>query len=172
MGDSAVYEPQVEALQGDPLIQQIQETIYGGEPVQVGWIYGNNDSLDYLEYNGIIVTLVTAENAVIFMGDRAALDESTWTFDAGDADAFYIPANTVVALNAEALHSAPIRVANATGQLSAVIVPEGVGLETASPGDGMDQALVAAGRWVFGAAGVEGFYEGLTGRAPTINAVD
>lgn len=172
MGDQAVYEPEVEALADHSLLDQISETIYGGEPVQAGWIYGNNASLDYLEYNGVIVTLVTAENAVLFVGSRASLDETTWTFDAGDADGFYVPANTVVALNADVLRSAPLRVTNATGQLTAVIVPEGIAAESASPGEGFDQALVANDYWVFGAAGLEGFYEGLTGSSVSINPVD
>lgn len=172
MGAEPVYEPQVPALQDQPLVAQISETIYGGEPVQVGWIYGNNDAFSYLEFNGVTVTLVTAENAVLFVGERASLDESTWTFDSKSARGFYVPANTVLALKPETLRSAPIRVANATGQLTAVIVPEGVALEAASPGDGIDQALVANDRWVFAFEGVEGFYAGLTGSPTTINPVD
>ncbi len=172
MGGTPVYEPVVDALQDHPLVAQISETIYGGEPVQVGWVYGNNNSFDYLEYNGVTVTLVTADNVVLFVGDRMLLDETTWTFDAKNARGFYIPANTVVALNPEVMRSAPLRVANATGQLTAVIVPQGVALESASPGAGIDQALVASDRWVFAFEGVEGFYTGLTGSRTTINPVD
>ena len=51
-GDLAVYEPKVDGLADDPLVKQIQDTVYEGKPVQVGWVYGSNDSLDYLEYNG------------------------------------------------------------------------------------------------------------------------
>ena len=173
MGADAVYEPQVEALKDDPLVAQVQEQIYNGEPVQVGWVYGNNSSLDYLEYNGQPVTLVTSEPVVIFVGDKANLDNTTWQYDAGKTSAFYVPANTVVTINPEVLRSAPVRIADGTGQLTAVIVPEGVGVEAASPGSGMDQALAAKDRWVFAFPGIPGgFYEGLTGKNTAIEPVD
>lgn len=172
MGDQPVYEPQVEALQDLPFVQQISETIYGGEPVQVGWIYGNNATLDYLEYNQVTVTLIPAENIVVFVGDEANLDQTTWQFDVKKAKAFYIPANAVVAINPGVLHSAPLRVSEATGALTAVIVPQGVGLGAASAGEGIDQALVAEGRWIFAFEGVDGFYAGLIGSPITINPVD
>lgn len=173
MGATAVYEPQVDALKDAPLVAQIQEKIYNGQEVQVGWVYGKNSSLDYLEYNGKPVTLVTAEPVVIFLGDKAKLDTTTWKFDTSNATAFFIPANTVVTINAEVLRSAPIRVAEGSGQLTAVILPQGVALEPASPGSGMDQALVANDRWVFALPGVPGgYFEGLTGKNKTINKVD
>lgn len=173
MDATAVYEPQVEALQDDALVAQIQEKIYNGEPVQVGWIYGKNPSLDYLEYNGKPVTLITSEPVVLFLGDKGKLDTAAWKYDVANTSAFFIPANTVVTLNPEILRSAPIRVADGTGQLTAIITPQGVGVEPASPGSGMDQALVANDRWIFAFPGVMGgYYEGLTGSNKSINKVD
>jgi len=173
MSDQVVYEPKVDALQNDPLIAQIQEKIYGGKPVQVGWIYGNNAKLDFLEYNGDIVTLIPAENSVIFVGDKANLDQSSWKFDTGKVSAFFMPANSVVSIKPDTLHSAPIRVANSTGQLTAVIVPAGVGLEPATPGTGIDQALATNGRWIFALPGIAGgYYEGLTGSNKEIVPID
>jgi Domain of unknown function (DUF4867) len=173
MDTTAVYEPQVDALKDDPLVAQIQEKTYNGEPVQVGWIYGKNPSLDYLEYNGKPVTLVTTEPVVLFLGDKAKLDTATWKFDTGNASAFYLPANAVVTINPEVLRSAPIRVTDGTGQLTAIITPQGVGAEPASSGSGMDQALVAKDRWIFALPGIPGgYYEGLTGSNKTINKAD
>jgi hypothetical protein len=173
MGDQAVYEPQIEALQDHPLVAQIQETVYAGQPVQVGWIYGNNASLDYLEYNGVPITLVTAENVVIFAGAKSSLDTSAATFDTENATAFYIPANTIVSFNPDTLHSAPIRVADGTGQLTAVIAPVGLGVDPATAGTGLDQALVAKDRWILAFPGVGGgYFEGLTGNNTSIEPVD
>jgi hypothetical protein len=173
LGEHAVYEPRVESLQDHPFVAQIQETIYNGEPVQVGWVYGNNTDLDYLELNEAAVTLVTVENSVLFVGSKAKLDTSAWTYDANDTAAFYVPANSVISLKPETLHSAPVRVSEEAGALTAVIVPEGLGVEPASPGQGMDQALVSNGRWVFAFPGLEaGFYEGMTGSNKSIVSVD
>lgn len=173
MDTTAAFEPQVDALKDDPLVAQIQEKIYNGEPVQVGWTYGKNPSLDFLEYNGKPVTLVTSEPVVLFVGDKGKLDTATWKYDTDNTSAFYIPANTVVTLNPEVLRSAPVRVADGTGQLTAIITPQGVGAEPASPGSGMDQALVANDRWIFALPGIPGgYFEGLTGSNKTIEPVD
>ncbi len=173
MGESAVYEPQVDALKDDPLVAQIQEQVYNGEPVQVGWVYGNNPRLDTLEYNGKPVTLVTTDPVVLFVGDKANMDTTAWKYDTGKTSAFYIPANTVVTINPEVLRSAPIRIADGTGQLTAVILPAGVGVEAAAAGAGMDQALVAKDRWIFALPGVAGgFFEGLTGSNKAIEPID
>lgn len=172
-GEQVVFEPVVDSLAEHPLIKQIQDQIYEGKPVQVGWFYGNNANLDYLVHNGVPVTLITGENALIFAGEKAKLDPSAFTFNTKDAKAFYIPANTVVTLKPETLYSAPLRVTDAAGQLTAVVVPEGVGVEPASPGAGMDQALVAKDRWVFALPDVIGdFFEGLTGSNKSIVPAD
>jgi hypothetical protein len=171
MGDEPVYEPVVEALQDDPLIADIQSTIYGGDPVQVGWVYGNNDTFETLEYNGVTVTLITADPIVLFAASQSDIDTETWTIDAKAATAFYIPEVLVVELNPDTMRSFPIRVLQETGYLVAVVTPAGVGLEDASPGNGMDQALVANDRWVFGFPDT-GYYTGLTGSSVTIEPAD
>jgi hypothetical protein len=172
-GKKAVYEPVVDGLADDPLIKQIQDTIYEGKPIQVGWVYGDNDALDYLEYNAGPVTLITTENALVFAGDKAELDPTNFTFDVKDTKAFFIPANAVVTLKPDTLHSAPIRVTDKAGQLTVVILPEGTGVEKASPGSGMDQALVAKNRWIWAFPdNLEGFFAGLTGSNKSIVPAD
>lgn len=173
MGTQAVYEPAVSSLQDQPLVSEIQKSIYGDQPVQVGWTYGKNDTLDLMEYNGVTVTLVTAYPVVLFVGGKDKLDTTAWTFDTAQATAIYVPENTVVELGPNTLHSLPIRVLNSTGELTAVIAPQGLGVEAASPGSGMDQALVAKDRWVFAMPGVPGgYYAGLTGSKISINPAD
>lgn len=172
MGDELVYEPVVQELQEEPLVQDIRDLVYDGEPVQVGLAYGNNDSMNFLQHIGAPVTLVTAHNVVLFAGHKDDLDSETWTYDAGDAEAFYIPENAVIELYADTLHSMPVRAERATGQLTAIITPEGVGLEGVAPGEGIDQALVANDRWVFALPGVDDYYEGLTGSNVSIEPAD
>jgi hypothetical protein len=171
MGARATYEPVVDALSEHPLIQEIQDTIYGGEAVQVGWTFGNNGSLDALQYNGVKVTLVTAEDAVIFVGSKDKFDEAAGSYNTKDTKAYYVPTNAVVELKPESLYSMPVRVIKSTGQLTAIIVPAGVGLEPASPGSGFDQGLVANDLWIFGLPDSSD-YQGLTGGNIAIEAAD
>lgn len=173
MGEQAVYEPVVEALQDHPFIEQVQEVIYDGEAVQVGWVYGNNSSLDYLQNNGVTVTLVSAEDMSLFAGPKEKFDEATSTYATKDAKAFYVPTNSVIELKPDTLYSMPVRVIKSTGQLTAVIMPAGIGLEPASPGSGFDQGLVANNLWIFALPDVDGgYYAGLTGKNIDIEAAD
>jgi hypothetical protein len=169
----AVYEPEVQALEGLALIDQVRETVYGGQPVQVGWVYGNNGNLDFVEYNGVPVTLITGDPALLYLAFQEDFDSSNWTLETSQLKPFYTPANTVLVLNADTIRSAPLRVVNATGQLTAVIVPDGVGVESATAGSGFDQALVAKDRWVFALPDViAGYYVGLSGRNRSIVPID
>lgn len=173
MGEQAVYEPIVEPLQGHPLIAKIQGAIYDGEPIQVGWIYGNNDSLGFLEYDDATVTLISAEPVILFVGEKDKIDTEKWTYSTKDAEGFYIPENSVIELYPGTLHSMPVRVLKKTGQLTAIVTPKGLGLEKVSPGVGMDQALVATGRWIFALPdNSQGYYAGLTGKSISIEPAD
>jgi hypothetical protein len=171
--EQAVYEPVVDALQDHPFVSQIQELVYDGEPVQVGWIYGLNGSFDALEFNGVTVTLIPANDIVLFLGPEEKLNTDDWTYASGDTEAFFVPDHAIVELYPGTMRSFPVRVIRDTGYLAAVIVPEGVGLEEAAPGQGKDQALVGSDHWVFGFAGnTGGFYEGLTGSNTAIEPAD
>jgi hypothetical protein len=173
MGEAVVYEPKVDALQGHEFVGQISQAIYGGAPVQVGWAYGKNANLDFMETNGATVTVIPVYNVLYFMGTKADVDAATFMFPVSKGKAFYFPANSVTELLPDTMRSAPVRVADSTGQLTIVIVPEGVALQSAAAGSGFDQALVANSRWVFGLPdNTFGFYAGLDGSNVNINAVD
>lgn len=173
MGAEAVYEPKVDALQNLPLVSQIQQTIFGGKAVQVGWVYGDNANLDDMELNGAPVTLIPVYNAVVFMANKTDLDQATFKLAVSKTQLFYLPANSVVELSPDILHSPPIRVADATGELTVVIVPAGVGGGSAAKGSGIDQALFAPGRWIFGFSDNKaGYFAGLDGTNTNINSVD
>lgn len=132
LGEEAVYEPVVEELLDDPFITQIQDTIYAGEPIQVGWVYGNNSDLEIMYHNAVSVTLIPANDVVIFAGSESDFDEAGSAFATKDAKAYFTPHNSVIEIGPESLFAFPVRVIKESGQLTAVIVPEGVELEPVS----------------------------------------
>lgn len=173
MSETAVYEPVVEALQDHPFVSEIQELVYDGKPVQVGWVYGLNDSFEQLELNGVPVTLVPLNDSVIFLGSKDKFNTSDWTYASKDTQAFFMPDHVVLELLPDTLRSLPISAFSTDGYLVAVITPEGIGLEEATPGTGIDQALVGNNRWVFGFPdNLAGFFPGLTGRDISIEPAD
>jgi hypothetical protein len=129
MGEESVYEPVVESLQDDPLVTQVQDVIYGGEPVQVGWIYGNNSGLELMYHSTVSVTLVPANNIILFAGSASDLDAASGALDTKDANGYFSPPNAVIEMGPDSLFSIPIRAVKQIGQLTAVIVPQGVELQ-------------------------------------------
>lgn len=173
MGESPVYEPVVAQLQDHPFVAEVQEAVFGGEPVQVGWIYGRNGTMDFLEFNDANVVLIPANDVVLFAGSEDKLDQTEWTYATKDTQAFFVPDHVIVELFPTTLRSAPVRVIEETGYLAAVITPAGIATEEATPGQGMDQALVANSRWVFAFPETEGnYYAGLTGDNTAIEPAD
>ena len=132
MSEESVYEPVVEALQDDPFIAQIQEVIYGGEPVQVGWIYGNTGDLELMYQTTVSATLVPANDIMLFAGLEGDLDTASGTIDSKNTDPYFTPHNSVIEMSPGSLFSIPIRAIKESGQLTAVIVPQGVELEPIS----------------------------------------
>ncbi len=132
LGEEVVYEAEVGALQDHPFIAQVQDAIYEGEPVQVGWVYSNNGDLEIMHNNAVSVTLIPANDVVIFVGASSDIDEAAGAFATKDASAYYTPHNSVIEVGPETLYSFPARVIKESGQLTAIIVPEGVELEQVS----------------------------------------
>jgi hypothetical protein len=129
MGEEAVYEPVVDSLQDDPFVAQVQDVIYGGEPVQVGWIYGNNSNLELMYHSTVSATLVPAYNIILFTGSTADVDAASGTLDSKDANGYFSPPGAVIEMGPDSLFSIPIRAIKQVGQLTAVIVPQGTELE-------------------------------------------
>lgn len=173
MTETPVYEPVVAELQDHPFVAEVQDLVFGGAPVQAGWIYGQNGALDFLEFNDAQVVLIPANDIILFAGNKDKLNQTDWTYDTKDTGAFFVPDHAIVELFPTTLRSAPVRAVEETGYLVAVIAPEGTATEAVAPGQGMDQALAANNRWVFAFPEVAGdFYAGLTGSNTAIRPAD
>lgn len=129
MGEESVYEPVVESIQDDPFIAQIQDIIYDGEPVQVGWVYGNTGDLELMYHTTVSTTLIPANDVMLFAAADSDLDAASGTIDSKNTSPYFTPHNSVIEMGPGSLFSIPIRAIKESGQLTAVIVPEGVELE-------------------------------------------
>jgi hypothetical protein len=82
--------------------------------------------------NPVSVTLIPANDVVIFVGASSDIDETAGTLASKDANGYFTPQNSVIEVGPETLYSFPARVIKESGQLTAIIVPEGVELEQVS----------------------------------------
>ncbi|MGD2078630.1 MAG: DUF4867 family protein [Chloroflexota bacterium] len=129
MSEESNYEPVVESLQDDPFIAQIQEAVYDGEPVQVGWVYGNTGDLEIMYHTTVSATLIPARDVMLFAGADSDLDAASGAIDSKDTTPYFTPSNSVIEMGPGSLFSVPIRAIKESGQLTAVIIPEGAELE-------------------------------------------
>jgi len=129
MSEASVYEPVVESLQDEPFIAQIQEVLYDGEPVQVGWIYGNTGDLELMYHTTVSTTLIPANDVMLFAAADSDIDAAGGAIDSQNTNPYFTPQDSVIEMGPGSLFSVPIRAIKESGQLTAVIVPEGTELE-------------------------------------------
>lgn len=153
INDPIVYEPSVKGLEADTtFLKAVADSVFGGMPVQIGWCYGRNSTLDGLEYHKGIEVVVAVTDCVVLLGDQRDIitgkDGARYT--AAKAEAFYCPAGTIVEFHCWCLHFAPIHVKTKTGFLTLVVLPR----DTNTPikknprAKGEEALLFARNKWL------------------------
>jgi len=165
--DSVVYVPSVQDLEDSDSIDAMQNSLFDGMPIQIGYCYGNNYKLNALEYhrNSEINIAVTA--FILLLGLKWDLEDD-FTYDTKNIEAFLIPKGTIVEIYATTLHYAPCNF-NDTGFISIVILPKGTNtkLETNIINTSEDRLQFAKNKWLIAHAesglDKEGAFIGLKG---------
>jgi hypothetical protein len=180
IGPNVAYEASVPELEaaGD-LLATLSARNYGGMPVQLGWCYGHNLSLDGLEYHkgseiDVAVTdclLMLAHYDDIHWGAQPWLDSSAVKF-------FYVPQGTVFELYAWGLHFAPQHVSESEGFCILVALPRETNfpLEQKPAGTGESALLFGRNKWLLVHPEAEGLvkdgaFVGIRGENLKIKAV-
>jgi hypothetical protein len=171
--DGTVYvasDPELERL---GVFTELQETGFGGLPIELGYCNGVNHKLNALEYHRSSEINVSADDMILLLGSLQDVEPQTYTYDTSRVLAFYVPAGTMVEMYSTTLHFAPCSVNN-KGFQNAVILPRGTNLPlTAKPKkNGEGKLLFAANKWLIAHSdsGLEkdGAFVGLTGKNITL----
>ena len=165
--ENVSYVPSMKELEALPILKQLEEGIYGGMPVQIGYCNGHNLKLNGLEYHRDSEVNIAASDLVLLLARRQDLDED-FTMDTGVVKAFFLPKGVMAEIYADTLHYAPCQ-ASEEGFRCVVVLPRGTneGL-TAKPEaiDGEERLLTARNKWLIGhpEGGLpEGTFMGLKG---------
>lgn len=131
------YVMAAKELEVEDIKRKVEETIYGGVPVQIGYCIGKNKSLNALEYHR-----------------------------SSRLEAFYVPAGTTIEFYATTLHYVPCAAKGDTFR-SIVILTRGTNQPLAFEveKEGENQLLMAQNKWLIAheEAGIEGAFCGLRG---------
>ena len=164
--DGVVYVPGAEQLESLPVARELENGLFGGLPIELGYCNGNNVMLNCLEYHRGSEFNLPADDIVLMLAKRDELD-AEFKIHSDRVRAFAVPAGTGVLLYETSLHYAP---ASAKGGFRVVVgLPKGT--NTAKPEITIrnleDKLLWANNKWLVAhkdtTEAAEGAYVGLEG---------
>lgn len=166
--DTTVYEPSDANLERTAAFAQLRDRAFGGLPIQIGYCNGSNVLLNALEYHRSSEYNAAGTDLILLLGSLQDVDPVSHTYDTSLAEAFFVPAGTLVELYATTLHYAPCN-ASREGFRDAIVLPKDTNLPLREkPGtQGEDRLLFARNKWLIAhpeaGLGREGAFEGLKG---------
>ena len=168
--DDVVYVPSVEELEALDVAKALQNKVFGGIPIEIGYCNGHNKKLNAVEYHRSSEINVAVTDLVLLIGSQQDITDE-FTYDTSKVEAFLVPAGTAVEIYATTLHYAPCGV-DGNGFKCLVVLPDGTNAELGDKhcsGDacteGEDRLLAAANKWLIAHedAGIDGAWNGLKG---------
>ena len=154
-----------EKLENTKIHKVMEESIYGGCPVQTGDCNGHNKKLDAQEYHRSSELDIAQTDLILLLGMQQDIEDGD-IYDTAKVEAFLVPAGTGVELYATTLHYAPCT-AQEGGFRCVVVLPKGTNeelpFETAKEGE--NRLLAAMNKWLIAHedAQIEGAFCGLKG---------
>lgn len=149
--EDVAYVQSMSELEKLSIAKDLEEGIYGGMPVQIGYCNGHNKKLNALEYHRDSEVNVAIGDLILLLG-RLLDVEADFTLDTSTVKAFLVPSGTMVEVYATTLHYAPCQ-AGEDGFRCVVVLPKGTNgpLEKKpSVRCGEERLLAACNKWLIG----------------------
>ena len=143
-----IYIASDEGLERFPLKERIENELYGGMPVQIGYCNGRNSTYNGFEYHKGSEINVAVSDFCLVLGHTWQIKDNK--FYVGDETVFYVPEGTVIEMYQTTLHLSPCRVCEA-GFRDIVILPKGTNTPlTEKPKNASGEAalLLQKNKWV------------------------
>lgn len=170
--DGIIYKASVEALEKQDVCSEMRDRGFGGMPIQIGYVGGNNKILNCLEYHKSSEFNIALDDVILVLGVQSEIENGT--FDTALCRAFLVPAGCGVELYATTLHYAHMNVREA-GYRVACVLPRGTNYAKPSIAIRNDEDKMCAGsnKWLMAhkdsSEAKEGSYIGLIGENITFD---
>lgn len=147
--DGVIYVPSEETLEQTPAKAELENHVYGGMPIQIGFCNGTNTKLNCLEYHRDSEINIPCEDMILLLGKQTDLDQN-YHLNTETIRAFYVPAGTAVEVYATTLHYAPCDAKSGAGFRVAVVLPKGTNTDKpeGTPLYTEDHLLWARNKWL------------------------
>ncbi len=143
-----VYFPSIEAMEALPVFGEVQQTLYGGMPIQIGYCNGRNTTYNGFEYHKGSEINIAVTDFMLVLGHTWQLQDNR--FYVGNEKVFFVPKGTALEMFQTTLHLSPCRTDD-KGFKDIVILPRGTNtpLESKQPNnDPESRLLLQKNKWV------------------------
>ena len=147
--DGNIYVASVEDMEKLPVCEQVQNEIYGGMPIQIGYCNGRNTTYNGFEYHKGSEINIAVTDFMLVLGHTWLIAEDG-TYKVEDATVFFVPQGTAIEMFQTTLHLSPCRVTD-DGFKGIVILPRGTNTPLEKkPEDktGENKLLLQKNKWV------------------------
>lgn len=170
--EDVVYVASVPELEALPEASALADGIYGQARIQIGYCNGHNRKLNALEYHRDSEVNLAVTDLILLIGRQQDITDN-YSYDTSLAEAFLVPAGTLIEVYATTLHYAPCQTTD-NGFRCVVVLPKGTNEDLERPVTlrcGEEKLLFARNKWLIGhkEGGLpENAWLGLTGENLTV----
>ncbi len=118
------YVPSLDAFEKLDIKKYFQDEIFGQNPMQLGFCWGFNDTMNALEWHTCSEINVATEDLILLLGDIRDIEEG-YRYDSSKVMAFKLKKGETVEVYATTLHYCPIHCDKNIGFGSVVGLTEG-----------------------------------------------
>lgn len=143
-----VYFPSIEAMECTAVFEKVQNTLYGGMPVQFGYCNGRNTTYNGFEYHKGSEINIAVSDFMLVLGHTWQIEDNC--FYVGNEKVFFVPKGTAIEMYQTTLHLSPCRVCD-EGFKDIVILPRGTNTpldQKEKNGDAESTLLLQRNKWV------------------------
>ncbi len=146
--DSVAYVPAEPVLETPELLSDLQNRVFGGLPVEIGYCSGHNRVLNCLEYHRNSELNITGTDALFMVAPLTAVRDGI--VDSQAVETFFAPRGTAVLFYETTLHYAPCNTADSPVFRVCVVLPRGTNTDKPHLTDGSLESamLTAENKWL------------------------
>lgn len=143
-----VYFTSVELLEACSVFSDVQNILYGGMPIQIGYCNGRNQTYNGFEYHKGSEINIACTDFMLVLGHSYDIEDNKYYV--GNEQVFFVPKGTAIEMYQTTLHLSPCRVTD-KGFKDVVILPKGTNTpldEKTKNNDLESQLLLQKNKWV------------------------
>lgn len=143
-----VYFPSIPELEKLDIKNIVEETIYGGMPIQFGYCNGKNSTYNGFEYHKGSEINVAVTSFMLVLGHVWDIENNTYTV--GKEQVFFVEKGTAIEFYQTTLHLSPCKVED-SGFKAIVVLPKGTNTpieKNVNKQDTESELLLQRNKWV------------------------